>query len=126
MQGISSHFEDTHAFGDTIMTVSLLAPVYMTLRKPRIATNDCKDIEDEVQVLLEPRSCLMMTGDSRYKWRHGIMKTKNVFLPDGSCVYRGADYRRLSLTIRRVLPSRRCAQTDDPSWQGHDNPVCYE
>jgi alkylated DNA repair dioxygenase AlkB len=67
MQGISSHFEDTKSFGDAIMTVSLLNPVYMTLKKPRECTNQCQDILAEKRVLLKPRSCLIMSGESRYR-----------------------------------------------------------
>eukprot|EP01025_Chloroclados_australasicus_P042724 TRINITY_DN45431_c0_g1_i1.p1 TRINITY_DN45431_c0_g1~~TRINITY_DN45431_c0_g1_i1.p1 ORF type:complete len:175 (-),score=0.03 TRINITY_DN45431_c0_g1_i1:53-577(-) len=43
-QGISTHFEDTSSFGDTIMTVSLISPIFMTLSKPRFATNQCTDL----------------------------------------------------------------------------------
>lgn len=68
LQGISSHFEDFRSFGDAIMTISLLSPVYMTLKKPREATNQCHDILAETKVLLKPRSCLIMSGDSRYRY----------------------------------------------------------
>lgn len=49
------------------MTISLLSPVYMTFKKPREATNQCQDILAETKVLLEPRSCLIMSGESRYR-----------------------------------------------------------
>lgn len=67
LQGISSHFEDTRSFGDAIMTISLINPIYMTLKKPSEATNQCQDILAETKVLLRPRSCLIMSGDSRFR-----------------------------------------------------------
>lgn len=189
------------------MTVSLINPVYMTLKKPQEATNQCQDILAETRVLLQPRSCLIMSGESRYRcwslacnctgftaqrlavclcksmnpqghcpkrvlvtvllstfdahvfvafavcsdlllglpvwvmqsqllrspgahcfcrWRHGISKTKNVPLPDGTTVYRGVEYRRLSLTIRRVLDGRRRAEGDSAGWVRHLDPVRYD
>jgi alkylated DNA repair dioxygenase AlkB len=116
VQGISSHFEDTSSFGDNIMTISLISPVFMTLKRPRENTNQCQDILEETKVLLEPRSCLIMSGECRYKWRHGISKTKYLHMPDGSIVHRDASYRRLSLTIRRVLDGRRRALEDTDKW----------
>jgi hypothetical protein len=120
LQGISSHFEDTRSFGDVIITVSLIQPIYMTLKRPRELTNECCDLLAETKVLLEPRSCLVMSGPCRYLWRHGITKAKRVTLPDGSVVYRGPNYRRLSLTIRRVLDSRRRVERGDDTvgWKG--------
>lgn len=125
MQGISSHFEDTRSFGDAIMTISLLSPIYMTLKQPAVPTNQCQDIIQEHKILLRPRSCLIMSGEARYKWRHGISKAKNVCMPDGSNVYRGSDYRRLSLTIRQVLDGRRRAEQDTQGWLRHATPVMY-
>eukprot|EP00892_Ulva_mutabilis_P000048 jgi/Ulvmu1/10043/UM059_0093.1 len=124
-QGISSHFEDTNSFGDAIMTVSLLSPIFMTLKKPAIPTNQCQEILEEHKLLLKPRSCLMMSGEARYRWRHGIAKTKILEMPDGCTVYRGQDYRRLSLTIRRVLDTRRRADHDTEGWLQHTAPVLY-
>lgn len=125
LQGISSHFEDTNSFGDAIMTVSLLQPIYMTLKQPTIPTNECQDIIHEHKILLRPRSCLIMSGEARYRWRHGISKTKILHMPDGGTVYRGSDYRRLSLTIRRVLDGRKRAEQDTEGWLQHATPVLY-
>jgi hypothetical protein len=60
------------------------------------------------------------------RWRHGISKTKNIALPDGTSVYRGQEYRRLSLTIRRVLDGRRKATEDSEGWLRHLKPVNYD
>ena len=40
----------TQAFGDVIATISLLAPIYMGLEKPREHSNSCQQIEHETKV----------------------------------------------------------------------------
>jgi hypothetical protein len=60
--GIASHFEDERAFGPALATISLLAPVLMTLKQPLEHDNDCEVLAPNgmVKVLLEPQSLLMM------------------------------------------------------------------
>ncbi|KAJ3228896.1 hypothetical protein HDU78_009500 [Chytriomyces hyalinus] len=99
--GLSCHLEDTNAFGDYIYTLSLLNPVWMDL-KPIYSSDD--DTRRPFRILLEPRSMLVMSGDARFKWRHGITKGKKVQMPDGAeFIQRGDKYRRLSLTMRRKM-----------------------
>ena len=48
-----------------------------------------------------------MAGDARYKYRHGIQKlTRTVYSAAGP------DRRRVSLTVRSLLPGRREAVKD--------------
>ena len=54
-----------------------------------------KLVQGERDSLLETGSCLLMTGDSRYRWYHSIPKLKTE--KDGR--QRG---RRLSVTLRTV------------------------
>ncbi|CAE8603084.1 unnamed protein product [Polarella glacialis] len=116
--GISSHFEDEEAFGRVIATISLLSPIFMSIEKPREHSNSCQDLLHETKVLLEPRSLFVMSGDCRYHWRHGISRHRQVFIPctagaGGSSssmrvVERAAPlYRRVSFTIRHLLPGRK-------------------
>jgi alkylated DNA repair dioxygenase AlkB len=119
--GIASHFEDVQAFGDVIVTISLLNPIYMTLKKPIQPTNACDEYQDIVKILLEPRSALIMKDAARYQYRHGIGKSKWVHLPPTTTTTNGTNtttatnlsirrddsYRRISLTIRHLLPTRR-------------------
>ena len=156
--GISSHFEDVDAFGDTIATISIIQPIYMNLEKPyestaaqhsntssTVSSTDSEgniapenkhyislekkqQIEKVTRVLLEPRSLFIISKNWRFLWKHGITRHANVRLPDGSTVRRvypeGFDatnatssaskannlhegYRRISLTIRHLLPGRR-------------------
>ena len=89
-QGIAWHY-DSRAFGPEIATISLLEPWRMEFN-PKYR----KDVtHGEKDSLLETGSCLIMTGDSRYKWFHSIPKLRNE--KDGAP--RG---RRLSLTFRTL------------------------
>ncbi|KAG7350016.1 2OG-Fe(II) oxygenase superfamily-domain containing protein [Nitzschia inconspicua] len=140
--GIASHFEDFDAFGDTIVTISLINPIYMTLKRPTERTNACDTYHDIVKILLEPGSILVMKRDARYQYRHGIGKSKWVHVVTtttrkttgnggngnddyieekdnvdtvGSSSYsiqRNDSYRRLSLTIRHLLHTRRQVSTE--------------
>jgi len=107
--GIAAHVEDPMSFGPNLATVSLLAPVELTLtptEEPSLG-KDGVDHGNWIKVLLEPRSLLVLQGESRYAYRHGIRKSKLVRLADGSYLRRAADYRRISLTFRELLPTRR-------------------
>jgi alkylated DNA repair dioxygenase AlkB len=98
-QGISCHVEDPRAFGEVISSLSLSGSCYMTMRS-------CPELGDqkETRIFLERRSLLILSEDARYKWKHGITCTR--ILPDPSlgCTFkRGKNYRRVSLTFRKVL-----------------------
>jgi len=115
-QGISSHFDDSNAFGDYILTLSLLQPLYMTLKKPEERTNQCQVILDEQHCLLMPRSLMVKCLDVRYAYRHGIKKTKYIHLPSGEIIHRGKQYRRISLTIRKLLDGRKQSKITHSEW----------
>eukprot|EP00913_Durusdinium_trenchii_P007941 g7447.t1 len=88
--GISSHVEEPTSFGPNLATLSMLSPVEMTLTPAE-----------------EDWSLLLLQGESRYGFRHGIRRSKLVRLADGQQLRRGPGYRRVSLTFRELLPSRR-------------------
>jgi len=113
--GISSHFDDPEAFGSTIASVSLIDPIYFTMKKPKELTNTCTDIEKEVKLYLEPRSLLILQGEARYLWRHGITKARLIHHPFTDEILRRGDiYRRLSITIRKLLDGRKRSTTHEP------------
>ena len=89
-QGIGWHY-DSLAFGPEVATISLLEPWHMEFH----STYRPKLVSGERDSLLEPGSCLVMTGDSRYRWFHSIPKLKTE--KDGHL--RG---RRLSITLRTL------------------------
>jgi len=143
--GIRNHFDDHLAFGETIVTISLLEPIWMNLTKPIRLENACQELDGECKVLLEAGSMLVMKGESRNTWRHGISKSRYVFVPnrdkikdrilneehktrdvndkevneidkvdgiivneeDIDSVRRLDGWRRVSLTIRKLLDGRK-------------------
>lgn len=107
--GISHHVEDPISFGPNLATLSLLAPVQLTLTpadEPAVGRTGY-DHGNWVKVLLEPRSLLVLQGESRYSFTHGIRRSKHVVLADGSHLKRDDRYRRVSLTFRELLETRR-------------------
>lgn len=66
---------DTHsAFTAQIVSLSLASDVIMEFRKP--TKTNSKEYTAHVSVLLPRRSLLIMTGESRYGWKHGITPRK--------------------------------------------------
>merc|ERR1712137_594641 len=106
---IKGHLDNVDAFGDVIVSLSLNAPAYMTMRA-------CDDPDKVMKVLMEPRSAFIMTGDSRFLWRHGITRQKKVWDPStNSIILRDDSYRRVSLTIREVkTDGTKKVQEGDP------------
>ena len=111
--GIAAHVEDPVSFGPNLATLSLLQPVQMTLsvatevKNSRDEPGDGVDHGNWVKVLLEPRSLLVLQGQSRYDYRHGIRRSRLVRLRDGTDLKRLPDYCRVSLTFRHLLDTRR-------------------
>ena len=87
-QGISNHVDIPHLFGDEIISISLASDVIMEFTSP-----DSK----KVSVLLPRRSAVILEGDARYKWKHGIPARKKDQLENGNVLIRG---KRISLTYR--------------------------
>ena len=108
--GIASHFEDFDAFGETILTISLLQPIYMTLKKPLYRTNDCHEYHDIQKIYLAPKSLLVMSNTARFDYRHGISKYKWI---DGD-LERDDSYRRISITLRHLKQTRRSVPDNVP------------
>lgn len=123
--GIASHFEDYDAFGSIILTLSLVSPIYMTLKKPKLRTNGCHDYWDIQKILLEPGSLLILEDEARFDYRHGISKYKWVYIPgQDEPICRDDTYRRVSLTMRHLLQTRRTVdRVDDEShgWRYRDS-----
>lgn len=90
-QGISPHVDCIPCFHDTVLSLSLGSSCVMTLSR-------C-DGGHSVQLLLRPGSLLVMCGEARYEWRHGIAARRN----DTLAGRRLPRSRRVSLTFRTVL-----------------------
>ena len=88
-QGIAPHI-DRDCFGPLVATVSLGSAVNMDLC--------CDSTGDEHVQRLTPRSLVLLYGDARSKWRHGIAK-RHSDTWDGQRTKR---QRRVSITFRTI------------------------
>ena len=88
-QGIAPHI-DRDCFGPLVATVSLGSAVNMDFC--------CDSTGDEYQQRLAPRSLVLLHGDARSKWRHGIAK-RHSDTWDGQRTKR---QRRVSITFRTI------------------------
>lgn len=91
-QGIANHIDCEPCFNDTIISLSLLSSCIMDIISKDIPQN-------KIEVLLQPCSLILLSGDARYKWSHGIpsRRTDNF---EGLKITRE---RRISLTFRKVV-----------------------
>lgn len=90
-QGINAH-TDSPQFGPTIVSISLLSPCNMEFKRGN----------ESVTKTLMPRSCLILSGESRSYWTHRIPDRKTVDMPDGTTYRKLENYRRVSLTFRTL------------------------
>ena len=88
-QGIATHI-DHPGFGPTVCTISLLDDWEMDFSE---------NWKDKSPALLQRGSCVLLTGDARSVWQHGIAPRKSEATDAG----RRPRNRRLSLTFRTVL-----------------------
>ncbi|XP_030836712.1 alkylated DNA repair protein alkB homolog 8 isoform X2 [Strongylocentrotus purpuratus] len=72
-QGIPPHVDTHSAFEDAIISLSLESQIVMEFTHPA---------GHQVPVVLPRRSLLVMTGEARYKWTHGITPKKTDIVPD--------------------------------------------
>lgn len=90
-EGISMHVDCEPCFTDTIISLSLFSDIVMDFK--RLNSNQ-KD-----NILLQRGSLLVISGDARYKYEHGIAQRKRDLFNE-----RKRDrQRRISLTFRKVI-----------------------
>lgn len=94
-QGIPSHCDTHSAFDSPLMSVSLGSDIVMEFRNPNDSTI-------KINVHLPRRSMLIMTGESRYGWTHGITPRKTDVVPSlvGGGLTVMQRETRVSLTFR--------------------------
>ncbi len=90
-QGISPHIDCEPCFGDTIISISLGGSCIINFEK-------VPNSNEKIPFFVEPKTLLVMNGESRFIWYHGIPKRKNDFF-NGKKHARG---RRISITFRKV------------------------
>lgn len=89
-QGIANHIDCEPCFGDTIISMSLNSSCVMEFIN--LGTKEKKQIQ------LEQRSLVVLSGEARYEWTHGIPQRKKDVV-NGDVFLRR---RRISLTFRKV------------------------
>lgn len=90
-QGIAPHIDCTPCFDDTVISISLGSACIMNLSR----ADDPTQTFDQV---LMPGSAIVLQGEARFQWRHGIRPVKSDIIKGR----RVARERRVSLTFRKV------------------------
>lgn len=88
-QGISNHIDCIPCFEDVIVSISLLSSCVMQFSRG----------DEQQEMFLKPRSILLLSGEARYNWKHGIKAIKNdkwlnTLIPRT---------RRISITFRKII-----------------------
>ena len=91
-EGISSHIDCEPCFKGTIVSLSLGSGCVMNFTHKFDKTK-------KIPVWLEPRSLVVLNGEARHEWLHGIPARKSDVW-DGQ---RHERQRRVSLTFRKVI-----------------------
>ncbi len=87
-EGIGSHVDDVKQFGDTIATLSLGSTCVM----------DMTHKQNKTAIFLPRRSLLILEGEARYQWSHGIAKRKKDLVPGSQ--HKITRTKRVSITYR--------------------------
>ncbi|MBK0403055.1 alpha-ketoglutarate-dependent dioxygenase AlkB [Adhaeribacter sp. BT258] len=91
-QGIAQHIDCEPCFENTIVSLSLGSSCLMDF----YPKNDLKQKES---LHLEPQSLLVLRGEARYNWLHGIAGRKSDLING----IKHSRKRRVSLTFRKVI-----------------------
>ncbi|VDM56986.1 unnamed protein product, partial [Angiostrongylus costaricensis] len=92
-QGIPSHYDTHSAFEDTIVCLSMCSDIVMEFKDGANSSRICP-------VLLKRRSLCIMKGESRYRWKHGIINRRYDINPITHRVM--PREFRVSITLRRI------------------------
>jgi alkylated DNA repair dioxygenase AlkB len=93
-QGIAPHIDCEPCFGDTIISISLGGQCVMNFQREPTSKE-----QDKIPLMVTPKTLLVMTGQSRFNWYHGIVgRLSDKF--NGQIQKRK---RRVSITFRKVL-----------------------
>uniref|UniRef100_A0A158P998 tRNA (carboxymethyluridine(34)-5-O)-methyltransferase n=1 Tax=Angiostrongylus cantonensis TaxID=6313 RepID=A0A158P998_ANGCA len=92
-QGIPSHYDTHSAFEDTIVCLSMCSDIVMEFKDGANSSRICP-------VLLKRRSLCIMKGESRYRWKHGIVNRRYDINPITHRVM--PRELRVSITLRKI------------------------
>ncbi|XP_063979786.1 alkylated DNA repair protein alkB homolog 8 isoform X2 [Diachasmimorpha longicaudata] len=91
-QGIPPHIDTHSVFEDPILSLSLGSLCVM----------DFKRCEKKISILLRPRSLVVMSGESRYAWTHGIRPRHSDIVAGDNGITTRQRGTRISFTFRKV------------------------
>ena len=97
--GIGFHVDTHSEFDDRIVVLSLGSPVEFQFTLPQGESDDHSAI---ISLWLKPRSLMIMSGESRYLYRHRVPVRVTDTDPDGKTVVRA---ERISITVRKTRDS---------------------
>ena len=100
--GIPPHVDTHSPFLGPIISLSLGSGVCMQFKHPN------KHSVKEHAVYLQPRSLLVLSGEARYLWSHGIVPRKLDLVPTEEGVTVRERGKRVSLTFRKVNLEKKC------------------
>ena len=90
-QGIANHVDCEPCFGDTIISISLGSSCIMDFINLRT--------KQKVEVMLESGSLVVLNGEARHNWTHGIAQRKSDYFKGIKTERR----LRISMTFRKVI-----------------------
>jgi alkylated DNA repair protein alkB family protein 8 len=98
-QGIAPHIDTESCIGPIIPVINLASGITMLMEKRKSNNNDDTDHRVKKHIWLPRRSLLILSGESRYLYSHGIAP-RNTDKVNGTLIPRQI---RISLTFRQVL-----------------------
>ena len=90
-QGIANHIDCEPCFGDTIISISLGSSCVMDFINLRT--------KQKIEVMLESGSIVVLSGEARHNWTHGIAQRKT----DNFKGIKSERQLRTSMTFRKVI-----------------------
>ncbi|KAF7968015.1 hypothetical protein HWV62_32183 [Athelia sp. TMB] len=113
-EGITPHIDLLRRFGDGIIGVSFGSSCTMSFRRAAGTEDDASD-DGECHLHLPERSIIVLSGDARYVWTHGIQGRAGDFVRDEQSsetrwIERGT---RMSITFRWLLPGADVVGDDE-------------
>lgn len=98
--GIGTHVDTHSEFDDCIAVISLGSATEIQFMLPESYEN--ADLPEKVRLWLRPRSLMIMSGMSRYLYRHRIPVRVTDIDPNGNVAKRE---ERISITVRKIRNS---------------------
>lgn len=89
-QGIANHVDCEPCFGDTVISISLGSSCVMDFVNVKT--------KQKIEIMLESGSLVVLSGDARHKWTHGIAQRKT----DNFNGIKTDRKLRISMTFRKV------------------------